>query len=53
MYKFIFFSALYLLFSACGDTSQVKLETEKWETVMKQHDVVMPLMSDINKVKKE
>lgn len=52
MYKLIVVPLLYLGMVACGDGQQAKLEAETWTSVLEQHDVVMPLMSDINKIKK-
>ncbi len=45
-----------LLISACGagerGTSEQQLEGEKWDAVMANHDVVMPMMGTTHKVRK-
>lgn len=49
----LFYSFLLLLF-ACGEpmTEAQRLEDAKWEAVMANHDVVMPMMGTTNKVRK-
>lgn len=53
MSRYILF--LFVLFFACGEpmTEAQKLEDAKWEAVMANHDVVMPMMSTTNKVRKK
>lgn len=45
-----------LLISACGagerGTSEQQAEGEKWDEVMANHDVVMPMMGTTHKVRK-
>ena len=45
-----------VLFSACGagsrETSEQQLEGKKWDEVMANHDVVMPMMGTTHKVRK-
>lgn len=53
MNRYIFFFVLFIL--ACGEpmTEAQKLEDAKWEAVMANHDVVMPMMGTTNKVRKK
>ncbi len=46
---------LSVLLLACGGpmTETQKLEDAKWEAVMANHDVVMPMMGTTNKVRKK
>ena len=51
----ILFSTLLTLLFACGEpmTEAQRLEDAKWEAVMANHDVVMPMMGTTNKVRKK
>ena len=53
MNRYIFFFVLFTF--ACGEpmTEAQKLEDAKWEAVMANHDVVMPMMGTTNKVRKK
>ena len=53
MNRYIFFFVLFIF--ACGEpmTEAQKLEDAKWEAVMANHDVVMPMMGTTNKVRKK
>ena len=53
MNRYIFFFVLFIF--ACGEpmTEAQKLEDAKWEAVMANHDVVMPMMGATNKVRKK
>ena len=53
MSRYILF--LFLFIFACGEpmTEAQKLEDAKWEAVMANHDVVMPMMGTTNKVRKK
>ena len=53
MNKVILFCSLFLLLAACGDGEEAKLEAAEWEKVMANHDVIMPLMSTTNKVRRD
>ncbi|MFK7979042.1 MAG: hypothetical protein AB8G86_03595 [Saprospiraceae bacterium] len=50
-----YFLFLCVLLFACGEpmTEAQKLEDAKWEAVMSNHDVVMPMMGTTNKVRKK
>jgi hypothetical protein len=55
MLKNIVFLLSIVLFAACGNTPKSKteiIEESKWEAVMANHDVVMPMMSNTNKLRK-
>lgn len=49
--------ALTFLFFACGSgsrqTSEQKLEGEKWDAVIANHDIVMPMMGDTRSIRKK
>ncbi len=51
MNRYIFFFVLFIF--ACGEpmTEAQRLEDAKWEAVMANHDVVMPMMGTTNKVR--
>lgn len=53
MSRYILF--LCVLLFACGEpmTEAQRLEDAKWEAVMANHDVVMPMMGTTNKVRKK
>ena len=55
MRQLIFSFSLMILLLACGEpmTETQKLEDAKWEAVMANHDVVMPMMGTTNKVRKK
>lgn len=56
MYKNLFFVGFILLFFACVDAESAKhhnIQDAKWTAVMANHDVVMPMMSTTNKVRKK
>ena len=55
MRSLIILSTLLTLLVACGEpmTETQRLEYAKWEAVMANHDVVMPMMSTTNKVRKK
>ncbi len=55
MRQLIFSFSLLLLLIACGEpmTEAQKLEDAKWEAVMANHDVVMPMRGTTNKVRKK
>lgn len=55
MRPLIFSFSLMILLFACGEplTEAQKLEDAKWEAVMANHDVVMPMMGTTNKVRKK
>ncbi len=52
-----FFLALLFILSSCGagsrQTQEEKLQGEKWDAVMANHDIVMPMMGDTRKVGKQ
>lgn len=54
--KNIFFLLVTILCFSCGggssSTPEQKQESEKWDAVMANHDVVMPMMGTTNKVRK-
>lgn len=54
MYKYFIFYFSLSLFLACTSVSSKtqKLEDAKWNAVMANHDVVMPMMGTTNKVRK-
>jgi len=51
-----FFLALFFILLSCGtgsrQTQEEKLQGEKWDAVMANHDIVMPMMGDTHKIKK-
>jgi len=53
MSRYILFLCVFIF--ACGGpmTEAQKLEDAKWEAVMANHDVVMPMMGTTNKVRKK
>ena len=54
-FKFLLLASLSLLI-ACGagsrETEDQQIEGKKWDEVMAQHDVVMPMMGQTHKVRK-
>ena len=53
MRKYLFFSFLGLLILVMFSCGKGEVESKRWDEVMKNHDVVMPLMGNINKVRKD
>ena len=56
LFKLPFYGFLcaLLVLGACKEKSKVQLAEEaKWEAVMANHDVVMPMMGNTNKVRKQ
>lgn len=56
MYKQLIFASFILFLFACVDAESAKhhnIQDAKWTAVMANHDVVMPMMSTTNKVRKK
>lgn len=53
MKRYIFFFVLAIFSCSSPMTEFEKLEDAKWEAVMANHDVVMPMMGTTNKVRKK
>ncbi|MEM1120876.1 MAG: hypothetical protein AAGJ18_10540 [Bacteroidota bacterium] len=56
MRRLLLFCTLLLFLVACDEgpeARQYNLQNARWEAVMANHDVVMPMMSTTNKVRKQ